>query len=73
MVNNTLSFHCLKCVISQIKYIEVTISENDLNKKRKILNKSKLIDHLFYSYRNFENIKIAAKLFYIIIINYLYY
>ena len=54
--------------------VNYTLSENDLNKKRKILNKSKLIDHLFYSYRNFENIKIAAKLFYIIIIiNYLYY
>ena len=47
MVNNTLSFQSLKCVISQIKYIEEIISENDLNKKRKILNKWKLIDHLF--------------------------
>ena len=34
-VNNTLSFQQLKCGISQIKYIEETISENDLNKKRK--------------------------------------
>ena len=46
-VNNTLSFQSLKCVISQIKYIEETISNNDLNKKRKISNKWKLIDHLF--------------------------
>ena len=46
-VNNTLSFQNLKCVISQIKYIEETISNNDLNKKRKISNKWKLIDHLF--------------------------
>ena len=36
-VNNTLSFQSLKCAISQIKYIEQAISENDLNKKRKIL------------------------------------
>ena len=34
-VNNTLSFQNLKYVISQIKYIEETISENDLNKKEK--------------------------------------
>ena len=34
-VNNTLSFESLKCGISQIKYIEGTVSENDLNKKRK--------------------------------------
>ena len=47
MVNNTFSFQNLKCVFSQIKYIEVTISKNDLNKKRKISNKWKLIDHLF--------------------------
>ena len=46
-VNNTLSFQNLKCVISQIKYIEETISNNDLNKKRKNSNKWKLIDHLF--------------------------
>ena len=46
-VNNTLSFQSLKCAISQIKYIEETISKNDLNKKRKISNKWKLIDHLF--------------------------
>ena len=46
-VNNTLSFQNLNCVISQIKYIEETINENDLNKKRKISNKWKLIDHLF--------------------------
>ena len=32
-VNNTLSFQSLKCAIPQIKYIEQTISENDLNKK----------------------------------------
>ena len=48
-VNNTLSFQSLKCVISQIKYIEETISNNDLNKKRKISNIWKLIDHLFWS------------------------
>ena len=46
-VNNTISFQDLKCVFSQIKYTEETISENDLNKKRKISNKWKLIDHLF--------------------------
>ena len=46
-VNNTLSSQILKCVISQIKYIEETKSNNDLNKKRKISNKLKLIDHLF--------------------------
>ena len=46
-VNNTLSFQSPKCAISQIKYIEETVSENDLNKKRKISNKRKLIDHLF--------------------------
>ena len=39
----------LKCVISQLKYIEEIISEDDLNKKRKILNKWKLIYHLFLS------------------------
>ena len=44
-VNNTLSFQNLKFAISQIKYIEETIGENDLNKERKILNKWKLIDH----------------------------
>ena len=32
---NTLSFQSLKCAISQIKYIEITISKNDLNKKKK--------------------------------------
>ena len=48
-VPNTVSFQNLKCVISLVKYIEETISENDLNKKRKISNKWKLIDHLFYS------------------------
>ena len=31
-VNNTLSFQSLNCVTSQIKYIEDTISNNDLNK-----------------------------------------
>ena len=46
-VENTLSFQSLKCVISQIKHIEETISNNDLNKKIKISNKWKLIDHLF--------------------------
>ena len=46
-VNNILSFQSLKYVISQIKYIDETIRENDLNKKRKILNKWKLTDHLF--------------------------
>ena len=46
-VNHALSFQSLKCVISQINYIEETISENDPNKKRKLLNKWKLIDHLF--------------------------
>ena len=46
-VNNSLSFQSLKCVVSQIKYIEETISNHDLNKKRKISNKWKLIDHLF--------------------------
>ena len=46
-VNNTLSFQSLKCAISQIKYIEQTISQNDLSKKRKISNKWKLIDNLF--------------------------
>ena len=46
-VNNSLSLQSLKCVISQIKYIEETISNNDLNKKRKISNKWKLIDHFF--------------------------
>ena len=37
-VNNSLSFQSLKCVISQIKYMEETINNNDLNKKRKISN-----------------------------------
>ena len=46
-VENTLSFQSLKCAISQIKHIEETISNNDLNKKIKISNKWKLIDHLF--------------------------
>ena len=46
-INNSLSFQSLKCVISQIKYIEETISNNDLNKKRKKSNKWKLNDHLF--------------------------
>ena len=45
--NNTLSFQSLKYGISRIKYIEQTISKNDLNKKRKILNKWKLIDNIF--------------------------
>ena len=39
-VENTLSFQSLKCVISQIKHIEETISNNDL-KKIKISNKWK--------------------------------
>ena len=67
-INNTLSFQNLKCVISQIKHIEGTIIENNLNKKRKISNKWKLIDHRFQSSRNFENVKIGAKLFCIVII-----
>ena len=46
-VDNAFSFQSLKCVIFQIKYTEETISNNNLNKKRKILNKWKLIDHLF--------------------------
>ena len=33
-VNNTLSFQSLKFTITQIKYIEQTISENDLNNKK---------------------------------------
>ena len=45
--NNTLSFQSLKCAISYIKYIEQTISKNNLNKKRKNSNKWKLIDNLF--------------------------
>ena len=32
--NNTFSFQTLKCVISQIKYTEEIISNNDLNKKK---------------------------------------
>ena len=43
-VHNTLNSQSVICVISQIKYIEEKISENDLNKKGKILNKWKLID-----------------------------
>ena len=35
MVSNTTCSQSLKCVISQIKYIEETISKNDLNKKEK--------------------------------------
>ena len=46
-VNNSISFQSLTCATSQIKYIEETISSNDLNKKGKISNKWKLIDHLF--------------------------
>ena len=46
-VNNSISFQSLTCATSQIKYIEETISNNDLNKKGKISNKWKLIDHLF--------------------------
>ena len=38
-LNNSLSLQSLKCVIYQIKYIEETISSNDLIKKRKISNK----------------------------------
>ena len=38
-VNNGLSLQSLKCVIYQIKYIEETISNNDLIKKRKVSNK----------------------------------
>ena len=47
MVNNTLNFQSLKCVIFQTKYTEETINENDLDKKRTILNKWKLGDHFF--------------------------
>ena len=36
-VNYSLSLQRLKCVISQIKYFEETISNNDLNKKKKNL------------------------------------
>ena len=46
-VNNTLSLQSLKCTIFQMKYIEETIRENDLNKKRKISNNWKLIVDLF--------------------------
>ena len=46
-LNNILSFQSLKCVISQIKYTEETKSENDLKRKRKILNKLKLIERFF--------------------------
>ena len=35
-VNNSPSLQSLKCVISQLNYIEETISNNDLNKKKKI-------------------------------------
>ena len=45
-VDNTLRLQSLRCVISQIKYIEEPISNNDLNKKRKISKKWKLIDSL---------------------------
>ena len=34
MVSNTTCSQSLKCVISQIKYIEETISNDDLNKKK---------------------------------------
>ena len=33
-VNNALSSQILKCVVPQIKFIEETISNNNLNKKR---------------------------------------
>ena len=46
-VNNTLSFRSLECAASQIKCIEQAISENYLNKNRKISNKWKLIYNLF--------------------------
>ena len=38
-IDNTLRLQSLRCVISQIKYIEEPISNNDLNKKRKISKK----------------------------------
>ena len=38
-VSNTLSFQSLKRLISQIKYLEETTIENDLNKKWKVLSK----------------------------------
>ena len=41
-VNNSLSFQSLKCVISQAKYIEETISNNDLDKKIKNFTKMEI-------------------------------
>ena len=41
-VNKSLSFQSLKCVISQTKYIEETISNNDLNKKIKNFTKMEI-------------------------------
>ena len=46
-VNNNLNFQNLKYVLSEIKCIEEAISNDDINKKRKISNKWKLIDKLF--------------------------
>ena len=48
-VSNTLSFQSLKCVASQIKYIEDTISNNDLNK---INWSSLLVTKKFWEYKN---------------------
>ena len=47
MVNNTLRFQRLKCVIFQIKHIEQKKSENDLKKVKKKSNKWKLMIDLF--------------------------
>ena len=40
MKGSTFSFQSLKCAISQIKYIEETISENYLSKKELIIYSS---------------------------------
>ena len=45
--NNNLNFESLKCVMSGIKCIEEAIKDDDINKKRKISNKWKLINKLF--------------------------
>ena len=46
-VNNNLNFQSPKCVLSGIKCIDQATSNDDINKKRKIRNKWKLIDKLF--------------------------
>ena len=46
-VNNNLNFQNLKCVTYGIKCIEKEIINDDINKKRKISNKWKLIDKPF--------------------------